>query len=268
MRTELCATLVLLGLLSACGAAPAPGEGAQEGVAPESTVTVIDTLNAEGMQYTFIGTDQGAGIDIVGPESAGRPAVFRLMDQYGELTTLEYYLALAPQGATPDPLLLAAHEREARALGRPDSAVREVSLEPLPVTEKATLQNCKNWASTQRGGFLNNTIGNTFPDDATLSMALGTATTTTIAAVVCNTTHSGSDSGLAANVEMKTTTTDFTIVGSTSDTGNVFVLPSTANANSNNTYTHIQGPAAGIRRLRINGFFLGAGHNYYMAIAF
>jgi hypothetical protein len=41
-----------------------------------------------------------------------------LTNEYGPLTSLEVFLALAPEGSEPHPDVLAAHEGEARALGR------------------------------------------------------------------------------------------------------------------------------------------------------
>jgi hypothetical protein len=35
-----------------------------------------------------------------------------------------------------------------------------------------------------------------------------------------------------------------------------------------NSYAYVEGPSAVNRRFRINGFFLGAGHTYFMAIAY
>lgn len=268
MQTKFWVPLAALALLSGCSAA-SESEGTEASAASAAPPIVIDSLAVEGMQYNFVSSDQGMAIDIVGPEAAGKPAVFRLMERYGELTTLEYYLALAPDGASPDARLIAAHDSESRALGRPDNSVLQVKLDPPDLVQKASLQNCKDWATAQRGGALHSTIGNTFFDDATLTMAVGTGTTTTIAAVVCNSNRATSDSGLAGTVDLRAfNETDFHQVGSSADDNSPFILPSTANANPDNTYTHIQPPSSVVRRLRVNGFFLGAGHSFYMAIAF
>jgi hypothetical protein len=268
MQTKFWLPLAALAVLSGCSAATG-GETAEANAATGSPLTVVDKLDVEGMHYSFVSTDQGLGMDIVGPATAGKPAVFRLMERYGELTTLEYYLALAPEGAAPDARLIAAHDLESQALGRADNAVLQVKLDPPDLVDKATVQNCRDWANTQRGGQLHTPIFNTFFDDATLTMAVGTGTTTTIATAVCNSNRATGDSGLAGTVDLRAMNeTDFHQVGSSGDDGSPFILPSTANANPDNTYTHIQGPSSVIRRLRVNGFFLGAGHSFYMAISF
>jgi hypothetical protein len=80
MQIKFWAAIAALALLSGCGAA-SDDEGAEANATTESPLTVIDKLDVEGMQYTFVSTDQGLALDIVGPEAAGKPALFRLLER-------------------------------------------------------------------------------------------------------------------------------------------------------------------------------------------
>lgn len=270
MQIKFFGALLALSLVSACGGTPTSAEGEAERTVADSQSVVVASLEVQGMQYAFVdsGHDVGIGLSITGPESAGRPRVYDLFEQFGDLTMLEVYLALAPEGATPDERLVAAHDAEAKAMGRADNEVKMVRLDPEAVIEKGSQTNCRNWATFKRAAGPATTSGTTAFDDATLTQPSNMQVTGKIAASVCNTSWGSSDSGLAANVDMQIGTGAWVQVGATADTGNIFILPANANANNSNTYTHIQPASSPAHRLRVNGIFLGAGHIYYMAIAY
>jgi hypothetical protein len=254
--------------------AQAAGEGAPaaQAAAPASEPTQLATFEVGGYQHTFIDNGDTIGITVAGSDSHGLPLVFQLLQQNGELTSLELYLAMAPKEAAVPSRLIEAHDIEASALGRADTAVRNVIIDPNAVVEKGTLTNCKNWTSTKRGGSSPTLLGSTPTANSTLSMGIGTATTNRVAAAICNTTWGQSDSGLSANVERSPQgSSTWTQVGSVGDSGSVFVFPCNCNASdgpSFNSWAYVEGPSASARRFRINGFFLGAGHAYYLAIAY
>jgi hypothetical protein len=278
MHLKLITAFTTLALFTACGAAPTesaelnPLEGPNgavvesgEGNAPAQNREQVAAFQADGATYVFSDNGDAIAIEIAGPQAQGKPLALRLLDQYPELTSLELYLSMAPPGSAVDSRLIDAHSREVVAMNRADATVREVSRSEL-IVEKASQTNCKNWATSKRGGFGGTVIGSSPTDDATLAQPAHT--TTRVAATICNTAWSSSDSGLAATVERRNPGGVWTQVGSSADTGNVFVLPCNCNASDNNAYTYIEAPSASLRRLQINGFFLGAGHTFHLAIAY
>jgi hypothetical protein len=84
-----------------------------------------------------------------------------LLQEYGDLTTLEVYLALAPADEPPNQLLIDAHAQEATANGREDLAVRQVAYQGGGVTEKGAEKDCKDYAASLVQKYPGGTIMNT-----------------------------------------------------------------------------------------------------------
>jgi hypothetical protein len=269
MRTRMNAVLAVLclsssGFVGACGDTPTNDDTP---AAPQSSA-VITTLNVDGFQHTFVYNGDSIGIEVFGPESRGLPMVFRLLQQDGDLTSLELFRGMAPAGTPVDPRFLAVHQIEVAAMGRADTGVRAITLDPAAAIEKGSQANCQSWATTKRGGLPPVTIGSSPTGNSTLTMSSTAANNHRVAAAICNTSWSSSDSGLSANVDRKIGSGSWTQVGSVADSGHVFVLPANGTANDNNSWAYTEGQSASNRIFRINGFFLGTGHLYYLAIAY
>jgi hypothetical protein len=281
MKTNLYTAMVILSLSAACsgtGGTDEYADGANGGsdsakteadaIGTATQGSKIVTLDVEGAQHTFIDNGTSIGISVEANDARGVPMVFRLLEEFGELTSLELYLAMAPQGASVDSRLIEAHKTESAVLGRADETVRNVTLSAPTTIEKGTVANCKSWATTKRGGSTPTVISSSPTGNSTLSMAFGTANKNRVAAAICNIARSSSDSGLAATVESNPASV-WGQVGSSGDDNSPFILPeNTATPNDLNSYAYVEGPSAVNRRFRINGFFLGAGHTYFMAIAY
>jgi len=104
-------------------AAAPTGSGGEEA---EPAVEVANEFATEDYSFSFelIGKDEERGepgaISITDTFSQ-YDRLGRLQEEHGLLTSLETFLAFAPDGQSPHPALLAAHEAEALAFGRIDT---------------------------------------------------------------------------------------------------------------------------------------------------
>jgi hypothetical protein len=102
--------------------AAAPGTELETvGIVP----VVLNEFTIEDERYSFQLFEDDASIMLV-QEFRGLNRLDILTEQFGALTGLETFTALAPAGMKPHPRLVAAHESEALALQRADLAVREL----------------------------------------------------------------------------------------------------------------------------------------------
>lgn len=94
--------------------------------------------------------DDGTPLDVEGAAAgyfsisyvSNGPDLFdALMAENGMLTSLEIFTAFAPHGLEPDPMLVEAHEGEARALGRTDLAPKVLDAAEIAI-DKAVPANC------------------------------------------------------------------------------------------------------------------------------
>ena len=121
------------------------------GVAPGIDEEVLHEVTALGQKIEFVNVTPRDGDDDRLLAISARPrgtvdVVGALFEEYGPLTMLELFRAVAPAGTVPDQRLVASHVSEAAVLGRADSAVREANLQALTeessdgVVLKATLR--------------------------------------------------------------------------------------------------------------------------------
>jgi hypothetical protein len=105
---------------------------------------VLSEFAADGYSFSFqlVDKDESAqdpGSILIIDKFTGYDRLGPLTEQFGHLTSLETFLAFAPEGQAPHPALVAAHEDEARAFGRSDVAtVLHLDGRNLPL-EKAEL---------------------------------------------------------------------------------------------------------------------------------
>ena len=154
-----------LGVCMACGSAEdvtttEPGT-ALEAAAPERAavdsastdslapqVGLLHEFDAEGVHFRFLDSEGDLLIAFSRPHLTPLPAV---RGQAGEqLTMLELYLALQPQGV-PDQRLLDDHIAQSAYLGRPDASVHSAFIEP-PSVEKTLQDDCIGIAAGFTGG--------------------------------------------------------------------------------------------------------------------
>lgn len=159
---------IALGLASACSGSgeagdpstrPGPSmgeEGAEEegaedvsdGVAP-AQVTELHEFDVEGTHYTIIEVD---GELLTTFSHQRHTPVPRVVSADGEqLTLLEMYLALQPDGV-PDQRLLDDHAVQVEWLGRADASVHSASVELLTQVDKTLQDDCIVAAAGFSGG--------------------------------------------------------------------------------------------------------------------
>jgi hypothetical protein len=132
------AFFVAIGSLGGCAvSSDGSSAGGEASSTPSSTPTEVASVTAFGAKVTFYSVTMDGKTDIgmgeTGSAYASRGLVAPLLSQ--RLTTLEIYLALATEGATPPPALLAAHADEAVAMGRA-TEVQHVTIDPSVFVEK------------------------------------------------------------------------------------------------------------------------------------
>ena len=166
----LLATVALASLLGACGAEPGESDDSTQSAeqAVEVQVEEIASVTVGSTEITFYREEGETDISI--EEQASVYSVDTPMRQLWsrDLTSLEIYLALAPDQPAPE-ALVAAHAAEAKALGRDNDDVIPVELDRAPLAQKSvTPQDCDvmlanpytpdyyPWYPTYR---LDNTIG-------------------------------------------------------------------------------------------------------------
>lgn len=164
-----------LALLSGCGSG-GPSDLADEASAdePSSTLTreVLDRLDLGGYELSFerVSTGQGPDTVMLVETLYASDRLEGLTRAYGPLTSLETFLAFAPEGSEPHPFLVAAHESEAQGLGRSGEglAVRFVDGRNLPI-EKAIAFECDN--TSARTPISSPLLQVTIPSTSSTSMA-------------------------------------------------------------------------------------------------
>jgi hypothetical protein len=133
----ICLALVTGSLGAGCGGESDWGnDGASPNAAPEASpasepgrpLTVVRfRVGTSTVEFQAHGDGPEASImmSVGGTGESGDP-ISRLMQEHGgQLTSLELFLGLAPD-AEPPPALVAAHPREAKAIGRNDDSVVHV----------------------------------------------------------------------------------------------------------------------------------------------
>jgi hypothetical protein len=106
----------------------------------------LTTADGQTFTFTLLPSDTGSpGEIVISDQYFDVDHYSALTQQYGQLTALETFLAFAPPGMDPHPALVAAHESEARALGRAgDLAVKIVDgLGPEVLVEKTIPAVCQ-----------------------------------------------------------------------------------------------------------------------------
>jgi hypothetical protein len=142
----LLACAAVTGCAGAEGPEDAPGvDGASSpGATPASARTLAELAVAQN-KVSFVMLEDGRAAPSLGVLErgpAGAKAWTKDLASQG-LTTLEMFLALAPEGAEPPQALVDAHTDEARALGRSDASIRRVTVDVNAPVEKS-LTTC--WA--------------------------------------------------------------------------------------------------------------------------
>jgi hypothetical protein len=147
---------MVLGLCAACGdsenSAPAdamPAEGAS--VEADPVATEVDQLHAfdvDGVHYEILAVDGDLLMNFSRPRFTPLPEV--VAEDGGDLTLLELYLALQPEGV-PDQRLVDAHVAQAADLGRQDAAVHAAVL-VQPSLQKSLQDDCITAAAGFTGG--------------------------------------------------------------------------------------------------------------------
>jgi hypothetical protein len=267
-----CGVGVLLALVSGCsGLAPedaAEGAGEEWGAGEvaeaevgagasneEAPAEVIAEVSHEGVEYTFVDDDGAVAIEVSGKLGAPQPALFRLTEEYGQLTALEIFGALAGDEAVADERLVAAHVAEAQALGREDGAVLDLELSPAGAVEKGSLADCKTLASNAA-----KSVGNPAPivNGVTRSVGVSMATGLTnkgMAGGLCN-------DDVAYGGSMKA---DFRRKRETDATW-VYITSATVPLG---TYWFLTGiPTPFQRQMLVTATFLGAAHPYHIAVGY
>jgi hypothetical protein len=135
-----CAMLVAIGAMGGCTAATGGTDAAGEPVpsgAPSATPVEVGSISAFDATVTFYTVTLDGHTNIGMMETASAFAQGRLVAPLlaQQLTTQEIYLALAPEGATAPPALVAAQADEAASLRR-SAAVRHVTVDASPLVEK------------------------------------------------------------------------------------------------------------------------------------
>ena len=126
-------------------ATPADSAGA-DSLAPQ--VGLLHEFDAEGVHFRFLDSEGDLLIAFHRPQLTPLPAV---RGQQGEqLTLLEIYLALQPEGV-PDQRLLDDHIAQSAYLGRPDASMHAAFIEP-PSVEKNLQDDCIGIAAGFTGG--------------------------------------------------------------------------------------------------------------------
>ena len=136
--------LAFAGLVVGCSAeagAPSEGSPSESDVAVQpSEVSVVDSFELEGIEYTFLEVDGELGLSVSAPMDAPFPQLTGAPGS-GKLTMLEIYEALQPEGI-PNEKLVASHPAEALALGRVDTSV--VRAQIATVQEKGEFSDTIN----------------------------------------------------------------------------------------------------------------------------
>ncbi len=150
------ALLLALGGLGGCGSAaggdgrePSPSPGA---VRPPSGPgpTEVASITAYDRKVTFYSATLASGETSIGISESGsayddRALVNLLLGQ--KLTSQEIYLALAPEGATAPPALVAAQDQDAAAMGR-SAEVQHATVPSEFVQKTWTATQCANTVFT------------------------------------------------------------------------------------------------------------------------
>lgn len=142
----------------ACGAADGSDEGAQQGEA-RSEASSVSAESVDGQviepthefvvgntEYALVETSLGEFLlmGLAGPTVSKMPHDV-LLEEHGQLTMLEIFLALAPD-QEPSERLLDYHVVQADVYAREDLSVRQaVYVEPL-INKAVTAQNCEDYA--------------------------------------------------------------------------------------------------------------------------
>jgi len=141
------ALLLATGVITAgCGGNDNTGAPDTQNVqaAQEQVVAQVD-LGYGSVQFHEVTTGDGGKVYSVSESAPGnlRNTPFEALVADGKHTTLELFLAVAP-GKEPPAALVAAHELEARGLGRSDGTVVPAKYDPnLPVQKNAA--SCEAW---------------------------------------------------------------------------------------------------------------------------
>jgi hypothetical protein len=124
-----------------------PDDGAStDRLAPQ--VGLLHEFDAEGVHFRFLDSEGDLLIAFTRPRLTPLPAVRG--EEHEQLTMLELYLALQPQGV-PDPRLLDDHIAQSAYLGRPNASVHTAFIEP-PSVEKNLQDDCIGIAAGFTGG--------------------------------------------------------------------------------------------------------------------
>jgi hypothetical protein len=133
--------LVAIGALGGCGATSGATDTEGEPVpssAPSAAPTEVGSVSAFDAKVTFYSVTVNGHTDIGMMETASAFAKGRLVAPLlaQGLTTQEIYLALAPEGATAPPALVAAQADEAVSMRR-SAEVRHVTVDSSQLVEKS-----------------------------------------------------------------------------------------------------------------------------------
>jgi hypothetical protein len=152
-----CAAVSATGCASADNAADVPGTLSGEALpgAPASMVTVAE-LEVARNKVSFVAFDVGGGAPTIGIFESGAPGANSWTNQLASqgLTTLEMFLALAPEGAEPPDALVDGQAREARALGRTDTSIHRVAIDVNAPVEKSLATCWPHIASPSGSGWV------------------------------------------------------------------------------------------------------------------
>lgn len=114
----------------------------------EASYIALNKLAVAEQSVAFYGYEREAGAPAIFVRSYSptfqTSVLDQLLEQEGLLTSLETFLALADEDATPHPLLVASHEQQARDSMRTDVSVRKVRFEPARV-EKVSAGSCDSF---------------------------------------------------------------------------------------------------------------------------
>jgi hypothetical protein len=144
--------LAMVAVLLSCAAcsAEAGGGAPTEESTSAAQELVLQEFQAGDEQVTFSEITEPDGSKAIAlretlPAQAKESLADRARAAAGRpLTTLELFQALAPAGAKADAALVTAHAKEARAMGRVDAAVLNVSMDRLAPIEKSVAA-CEAW---------------------------------------------------------------------------------------------------------------------------
>lgn len=122
-----------------------------------------------------------------------------LIEEYGNLTMLEMFLALAP-GQVPDARLEAYHAVEAQLWGRDDDSIRAAPYDPEALIEKVTEQHYADCEAIANNFVQGNTTSSAFYLDSNNAECTTPFVTTAHSLAICNNEPSiwinGSNSGV------------------------------------------------------------------------